>query len=152
VRPSVVERGSQSATTASSVISNISSTGSSCSSRVSDLSASGASSLLRPDNVKRTSVYGKAEALYTFRADPNNSKYLSLIVTIVFVIFITILVIRSSKSIECTQLTTQYNSFIKNKQQECMHAKKWKELMTIKLYFEPMLISSSIYKCFFGFR
>ena len=61
---------------ASSVVSNLSTASSSCSSQVSDRAAE---SLLRPDSVIRTAVYGKAHALYSFHADRNNSRYLTSI-------------------------------------------------------------------------
>ena len=68
---SVDEKRSTSAT-ASSVISN---TSDSCSSQVSDRAAE--DSLVRPDNVRRTAVYGKAQAAHSFHADQSNSRSVS---------------------------------------------------------------------------
>jgi len=74
VRVSVDDRESTSAK-ASSVISNASTASSSCSGRVSAGDYREAESLRRPDSVRRTAIYGKAHAIYSFHADRNNSRY-----------------------------------------------------------------------------
>ena len=74
VRVSVDDRESTSAK-ASSVISNASTASSSYSGRVSAGDYREAESLRRPDSVRRTAIYGKAHAIYSFHADRNNSRY-----------------------------------------------------------------------------
>jgi len=73
-----------------SMVSSITSTtSSSYSSQVSDGGGSSAAmSLSRPEHVRRTEVYGKAQALYSFHADVNNSRYcrVSVCLSVCFII------------------------------------------------------------------